>query len=175
MSQKIYALQHQKKLPKLDELDKNSFIWLPLKNVPIDEHYPIDSMHQPALKLFELLSWTAFGPFGTDERKFMCKLAFEHEEMGYFLIHHQDIFGIIGVEEHCDDCDEPGRAVIFNATGIDHFIYGTSEPMMLDLVYSGLKYPCTTFLYAPGEISNYTSIRKYCSTEPCVVCWADDD
>ena len=171
MSQRIYTLQHQKKLPKFDELDKNSFIWLPLKNVPIDEHYPIDSMHQPALKVFELLSWTAIGPFATDEQKFMRKLAFEHEEMGYFLIHHQDIFGIIGVEEH----DDWGRAVIFNATGIDPFVHGTSEPMMLDLVYSGLKYPCTTFLYAPGEISNYTSIRKYCSTEPCVVCWADDD
>ncbi len=26
MSQKIYALQHQKKLPKFDELDKNSLL-----------------------------------------------------------------------------------------------------------------------------------------------------
>lgn len=171
MSQRIYALQRQKKLPKFDELDKNSFIWLPLKNVPIDEHYPIDSMHQPALKVFELLSWTAIGPFATDEQKFMRKLAFEHEEMGYFLIHHQDIFGIIGVEEHYADW---GRAVIFNATGIDSFIHGTSEPMMLDLVYSELKYPCKTFLYAPGEISNYTSIHKYCPAESCVDRWDDD-
>ena len=134
MGQNIHVLQLQKKLPKFDELDKNSFIWLSLKNVPIDEHYPINSMHQPALKVFELLSWTAIEPFATDEQKFMRKLAFEHEEMGYFLIHHQDIFGIIGVEEHYDDWKKPGRAVIFNATRIDPFIHGTSKPMMLDLV-----------------------------------------
>ncbi len=72
--------------------------------------------------------------------------------MGYFLIHHQDIFGIIGVEEHYDDW---GRAVIFNATGIDPFIHGTSKSMMLDLVYSELKYPCKTFLYANGLLLKF--------------------
>lgn len=174
MSQNIHILQLQKKLPKFDELDKNSFIWLPLKNVPIDEHYPINSMHQPALKVFELLSRTAIEPFATNEQRFMRKLAFEHEEMGYFLIHHQDIFGIIGVEEHYDDWKNPGRAVIFNATGIDPFIHGTSESVMLNLVYSELKYPCKTFRYAPGEISNYNSIYN-CSAEPCVDRWDDDD
>lgn len=168
MSRNIYTLQYQKKLPRFEELDKNSFIWLPLKKVPIDGHYPIDSMHQPALRVFELLFWTAIEPFATDEQTFMRKLAFEHEEMGYFLIHYQDIFGIIGVEEFYDDWKRPGRAVIFNAT------HGTSEPMMLDLVHPELKYTCKKFLYAPGEISNYTSIHKYCYEEPCVNRWDDD-
>lgn len=155
MNQSIYSLQQQKKLPTFDELDADSFIWLPLETVPIDDRYPIDSMCQPALKMFSLLTWSAVAPFATDEQKILRELALEHEEMGYFLIHHQSIFGIIGVTEYHND-ENSGRAVIFNAARINPC--DTPKSTMLKLVYSELKYPCRTFVYTPGEISNYTSI-----------------
>ena len=152
MNQSIRTLQYQKMLPKFDELDANSFIWLPLENVPIDEHYPADSMHQPVLSAFELLTWSAIAPFATDDQKFMRELALKHQEMGYFLIHYQDIFGIIGVEH---EGSELGRAVIFNAAKNKFHV---DQPTMLKLLYSKLKYPCNSFLYSPGEFSNYTTI-----------------
>lgn len=167
MSQDIYILQQQKKLPEFNILGANGFIWLPLKDVPIDEHYPIDSMHQPALKMFDLLTWTAIAPFATDNQKFMRELALGHKEMGYFLIHHRNIFGIIGVTEYGDD-HMPGRAVIFNATRAGS--RNASKPTMLKLVYSELKYPCKTFVYAPGKISNYTRISEESWAGP----WGDD-
>lgn len=158
MYQEIYELQQQKKLPKFDKLDVHSFIWLPLKSVPINEHYPINSMRQPALKIFNLLTWTAVAPLATDEQKFMHGLALKHEEMGYFLIHHNEIFGIIGVTEYHNG-RMPGRAVVFN--GIEKSPYhqsGEVVPTMLDLVYSELEFPCRTFIYSPGKMSNYDSV-----------------
>lgn len=158
MGADIYDLMAKKMLPKFNELDEHCFIWLPLANVPIDEHLPVNSMHQPALKIFNLLTWTAVAPFATDEQKFMRELALKHEEMGYFLLHYQDIFGIIGVEEYRNGW-KPGRAVVFN--GIDTRYYKRNHavpPLMLELVYSELEYPCETFDYAQGEFSNYTNI-----------------
>ena len=159
MNQSIYTLQRLKKLPEFDELDENSFIWLPLRNVPIDEHYPINSMRQPVLKVFNLLTWTAIGPLATSEQKFMHRLALEHNEMGYFLIHYQDIFGIIGVDEYYNS-QMLGRAVVFNASS--RTSWNSKDEIsstMLELVYSKMKYPCNEFVYTRGSFSNYSSIH----------------
>ena len=159
MRQEIYRLMHDKELPKFDQLDEHNFIWLPLESVPIDEHLPINSMRQPVLKVFNLLTWSAIGPFATDEQRFMRELALKHEEMGYFLIHYQGVFGIIGVDEYHDGWT-PGRAVIFNSieTGFYYNRDKVTSPLMLELVYSKLKYPCKDFVYTPGKISNYDRI-----------------
>ena len=149
----LYHLQHDKKVPSFKELSPDNFIWLPLTSVPIDEHYRVNSMAQPALKPFPLLSWTAIAPCATDEQKYLQRLALEHEEMGYFLLHYKDVFGIIGIEEYHDGWT-PGRAVIFNCVEDDY----SGDDIMLDLVYSKLKYPCNYLVYTPGEFSNYNMI-----------------
>ena len=155
-SQSWYHLEYEGKLPKTEELSSDNFIWLPLESIPIDEHYQINSMAQPALKTFPLITWTAIAPCATSEQKFLQKLALEHEEMGYFLLHYKDIFGIIGVEEYHDGWT-PGKAVVFNCIDDE---YGENEDgPMLDLVYSSLKYPCKTLKYTPGEFTNYNTIH----------------
>ena len=126
-----------------------------MTSVSINEHYPVNSMRQPALKIFKLLTWTAISPCATPEQKYLRELALEHEEMGYFLLHYKDIFGIIGVEEYHDG-KTPGRAVIFNCSE-DRF--ATKGAIEFSVVYSEkLKYPCKTLVYTPGEFTNYTEI-----------------
>ena len=150
-----YSLELEGRLPKVKELSPDNFIWLPLQSVPIDEHYRINSMAQPALKPFPLITWTAIAPCATDEQKYLQQLALGHEEMGYFLLHYKDIFGIIGIEEY-DDGWTPGRAVIFNC--VEDYPKD-EQTIMLDLVYSELKYPCKTLVYNPGKFSNYDTIH----------------
>ncbi len=156
MSRLIKHLQYDKELPDFEELSEDNFIWIPLTSVPIDEHYLINSMRQPALKIFNLLTWTTIGPL-TKEQRFVQKLALQHEEMGYFLLHYKNVFGIIGVDEY-DDGYTPGRAVVFNCVDKGYPLVNGYNVPMLSLIYSNLMFPCRNFIYAPGEFSDYTSI-----------------
>lgn len=156
MSRLIKHLQYDKELPDFEKLSEDNFIWIPLTSVPIDEHYPINSMRQPALKIFNLLTWTTIEPL-TREQRFVQKLALQHEEMGYFLLHYKDVFGIIGVDEYDGDYT-PGRAVVFNCVEKKYPVVNGDNVPMLSLIYSNLVLPCRTFLYAPGKFSNYTTI-----------------
>lgn len=152
----IGILQYDNILPGFEELSPDNFIWIPLTSVPIDEHYPINSMYQPALKIFNLLTWTTLGSL-TNEQRFMQKLALQHEEMGYYLLHYKDVFGIIGVDEYHDGYT-PGRAVVFNCVEKDYPVAKSKNLPKLSLIYSDLKYPCRTLVYTPGKFSNYSSI-----------------
>ena len=160
----IFRLICKGEIPKLDELGPDGFIWIPLTSIPIDEHYRINSLEQPALKMFQLLSWDALSPCATDEQEYLRKLALAHAEMGYFLLHYKNIFGIIGVEEYRDG-RTPGRAVIFNCVERD-FWPRKDNIIELDLIYSKLKYPCDTLIYRPGEFSNYGAVRYKAYTGP---------
>lgn len=88
----------------------------------------------------------------------MQKLALLHDEMGYFLLHYKNIFGIIGVDEYNNGSFTFGRAVIFNSFEDD--IHKAKNPAKLDLVYSELKYPLKSIHYSPGSFSNYNTIDK---------------
>ena len=153
----LYRLIHDKKIPKFEELKPDNFIWIPLTSIPINEHYRVNSMAQPALKIFPLLSWTAVAPFATDEQKYLQKLALKHKEMGYFLLHYKKVFGIIGVTEYYNG-KTPGRAVIFNCVDQNDYYDEDNPEVMLNLVYSKVQYPCKSLVYKPGAISNYDSI-----------------
>ena len=150
----IFELQYNKKLPKFEEIGPDGFIWVPLSSVPIDEHIRVNSMDQPALKVFNLLTLTAGAPFVTDEQKYLRELALKHKTMGYFLLHYKKIFGSIGVKEY-DGEWKSGRAIIFNAR---EERYRSHKATKLNLIYSKVKYPCMNFTYIPGSISDYNTV-----------------
>ena len=139
----------RERIPKLSELGSDNLIWVPLTSVPIDERYGINSMRQPALKVFQLLCWS-----DTGEREYLRKLALKHKEMGYYLLHFKDVFGIIGVREYQNGWT-PGRAAIFNGS---ESYYQKKNIVELKLVYSELKYPCGTLRYELGRLSNFDTI-----------------
>ena len=150
----IFELQLNKKLPQFEEIGPNGFIWVPLTDISVDEHIRINSMDQPALKVFPLLTLTAGAPCVTDEQKYLRDLALGHKTMGYFLLHYKKIFGIIGVNEYNNRWTS-GRAIIFNAR---EERYRSHKATKLDLIYSKVKYPCMNFTYVPGSLSDYSTV-----------------
>ena len=141
------------------ELGPDHFIWLPLRAVPIVEMHPINSLAQPALSVFKLVEWNAIGKFATDNQKYLGELASGHNEMGYFLLHDKDEFGIIGVEEY-DNGRKPGRATIFNARKIGYNEDNRKvRATRLKIIYSSQKYPFRDVIYEKGDIAYWQSIH----------------
>lgn len=140
------------------QLGSDHFIWLPLKAVPITEMYPINSLAQPALSIFKLAEWNAITKLVTDNQRYLNELAREHDEMGYFLFHDKDEFGIIGVEEY-DNGRKPGRATIFNGRKIQ---FGEDKKSLkatnLKIIHSSQKYPFKDVVYERGEIAYWRRI-----------------
>ena len=141
------------------EMGPDCFVWLPLKSVPITEMYPINSLAQPALSIFKLAEWDAINKFAPDNQKYLGELARKYDEMGYFLLHDGDDFGIIGVTEY-DNGQKPGRATIFNARKLKHYEDAKKlDATKLKIIYSAQKYPFREVVYEKGNIAYWGSIH----------------
>ena len=140
-------------------LGPEHFIWLPLTAVPIIEQYPVNSLEQPALSIFNLAQWNAIGKFAIDNQVYLSEIASQFDEMGYFLIHCEDKFGIIGVDEYHYG-RKPGRATIFNAHELSIWDNAESvEPTMLRVIYTSLEYPWRKVEFRKGDIAYWSSIH----------------
>ncbi|MBR2600845.1 hypothetical protein IKE07_01770 [Candidatus Saccharibacteria bacterium] len=152
------------------DLGPDHFIWLPLKNVPIVEWYPINSLEQPALSCFNLACWNAIAKFATDNQQFLGKLAEQYKEMGYFLFHYESKFGIIGVDEY-NNGRKPGRATIFNGRKTKQFEDDRKlKTTHLRLVLSSVEYPWKEVAYEKGDIAYYQNIHI---SDDSYSCWDD--
>ena len=95
-----------------------------------------------------------------DDHKYLVELADQYDEMGYFLLHNGDDFGIIGVDEY-NYGRKPGRATIFNAR--ERTIFNEDkdiEPTMLKLIYTSVELPWRGVVYAKGDIAYWDGIYK---------------
>lgn len=146
------------------EISDSHFIWLPLKDVPVTEIYPINSLEQPALSTYKLLEWNSAGDTLADNQQYLSEFARLHGgEMGYFLLHYEGRFGIIGVTEYNDyyGGEKPGRATIFNARKPEMFEDNEDiEPIELTTIFSpSAKLSWKEVEYKPGHLVDWQSIR----------------
>lgn len=142
-------------------LGEEHFIWLPLKDVPISEYYPVNSLEQPVLGMYALAEWSSESKFGTDEQKYLCELAKKYNEMGYFLFHYKNRFGIIGVAEYNEykGGSKPGRATLFNAREIQLCENEDDVPATeLKVIGTSLKLPWKGAVYKQGDAINWRRI-----------------
>lgn len=127
------------------------FIWVPLVDVPVDGHSPINSLKQPALNIYKLA--TCGGA-----QQLLIELATRHEEMGYFVFCDTDSsVKIIGVKDDSEDTDEldSGFAIIFNAQKQSQDSDSQPTSIMLESISSGNNYPNADFIYTPGSIAPF--------------------
>lgn len=148
-------------------LGPDHFIWIPIKDVPVIEQFPINSLKQPALSYLKLVEWNAIDMCATDNQQYLADLASSHKEMGYFLFHDGENFGIIGVEEDYG----PGRASIFNA----RTLYACDDKkklkaIKLKIIHTSVKLPWKGVAYSKGHIAYY---RHVCSDHDTYDYWEE--
>ena len=154
---------------KFRELGPSCFIWLPIKNVPICDFIRVNSLRQPALSVFKLVQNSSLQKFLSDDQEFLGELAQQYDEAGYFLLHHDDLFGIIGILEEYKPFHYFGRATIFNACKIKY--REEIPPIEVPIVNCSVKFPWKGVGYKKGDIVDYDNTRT-CNHPPI---WCDDD
>ena len=141
-------------------IDKNHFVWLPLKNVPISEAYPINSLEQPVLSIFKLAKLDGnSADLALGNQQYLIELASKYDEMGYFIFHHEGCFGIIGVTQYNGNFDPSFKATIFNACQVNKATK-IVNPTTLKMIYSSIRFPYKELVYEKGSVVDYFSIHS---------------